>query len=213
MIKAVNPIDVVTVIKNEVLLDPPNLTFIYIKEQYEQDAKLSGLFGEDNLKMLHGSEADFYELLNKYQDNTLDRIFFTFTIDEFESLENLLIIINKKIRKGGQIIISHVQENISNYAAKHFLDRNKIDTISIKLIEKRYKKYLSKIAFFHYFGIEAPFILNERYNFYLYLILMKKYQIRKFIDTEFILKLFYKNDFMIMKDDRDLGLIKLQKSY
>ena len=213
MIKDLNTIDVVTVIKNEVLLDPPNLTFIYIKEQYEQDAKLSGLFGEDKLKILHGSEADFYELLNKYQDNTLDRIFFTFTIDEFESLENLLNIINKKIRKGGQIIISHVQENISNYAAKHFLDRKKIDTISIKLIEKRYKKYLSKMAFFYYFGIEAPFVLNERYNFYLYLVMMKKYKIRKFIDTNFILKLFYKNNFAIMKDDRDLGLIKLQKSY
>lgn len=213
MIKVVNPKDVITVIKNEVLIDPPNLTIIYIKEQYEKEEKLSDLFDEEKVKILHGSEADFYELLNKYQDNTLDRIFITFTIDEFESLENLLIIINKKIRKGGQIIISHVQENISNYAAKHFLDRNKIDTKSIRLIEKRYKKYLSKIAFFYYFRIEAPFVLDERYNFYLYLILMKKYKIRKFIKTDFILKLFYKNDFVIMKDDRDLGLIKLQKSY
>lgn len=213
MIKVVNPEDVLIVIKNEVLVDPPNLTLIYIKEQYEKEAKLSDLFDEDKLKILHGSEADFYDLINKYQDMSLDRIFLIYTIDEFESLENLLIIINKKIRKGGQIIISHVQENISNYAAKHFLDRNKIDSKTFKLIEKRYKKYLSKIAFFQYFEIEAPFVLDERYHFYKYLILMKKYKIRKFIGTDFVLKLFYKNDFMIMKDDRDLGLIKLQKSY
>ena len=213
MIKVVNPKDAITVIKNEVLIDPPNLTLIYINEQYEKEEKLRDLFDEEKVKILHGSEADFYELLNKYQDNTLDRIFLIYTIDEFESLENLMILINKKIRKGGQIIISHVQENISNYAAKHFLDRNKIDTISIKLIEKRYKKYLSKIAFFQHFGIEAPYVLDERYNFYLYLITMKKYKIKKFINTDFILKLFYKNDFAIMKDERDLGLIKLQKSY
>lgn len=213
MIKAVNPIDVLTVIKNEVLVDPPNLTFIYIKEQYEKEAKLSDLFDEDKLKILHGSEADFYELINKYQDMSLDRIFLIYTIDEFESLENLLIIINKKIRKGGQIMISHVQENISNYAAKHFLDRNKIDSKSIKLIEKRYKKYLSKIAFFQYFKIEAPFVLDERYHFYKYLILMEKYKIKKFIDTNFILKLFYNNDFTIMKDDRNLNLIQLRKNY
>ena len=213
MIKVVNPKDAITVIKNEVLIDPPNLTLIYINEQYEKEEKLRDLFDEEKVKILHGSEADFYELLNKYQDNTLDRIFLIYTIDEFESLENLMILINKKIRKGGQIIISHVQENISNYAAKHFLDRNKIDTISIKLIEKRYKKYLSKIVFFQHFGIEAPYVLDERYNFYLYLITMKKYKIKKFINTDFILKLFYKNDFAIMKDDRDLGLIKLQKSY
>ena len=213
MIKVVNLKDVLTVIKNEVLIDPPKLTIIYIKEQYEKEAKLSDLFDEDKLKILHGSEADFYELINKYQDMSLDRIFLIYTIDEFESLENLMILINKKIRKGGQIIISHVQENISNYSAKHFLNRNKIDSRSIKLIEKRYKKYLSKIAFFQHFGIEAPYVLDERYNFYLYLITMKKYKIKKFINTDFILKLFYKNDFAIMKDDRDLGLIKLQKSY
>ena len=165
MIKVVNPKDAITVIKNEVLIDPPNLTLIYINEQYEKEEKLRDLFDEEKVKILHGSEADFYELLNKYQDNTLDRIFLIYTIDEFESLENLMILINKKIRKGGQIIISHVQENISNYAAKHFLDRNKIDTISIKLIEKRYKKYLSKIVFFQHFGIEAPYVLDERYNF------------------------------------------------
>ena len=213
MIKVVNPKYVITVIKNEVLIDPPNLTLIYINEQYEKEEKLRDLFDEEKVKILHGSEADFYELLNKYQDNTLDRIFFTFTIDEFESLENLLIIINKKIRKGGQIIISHVQENISNYAAKNFLDRNKIDTISIKLIEKRYKKYLAKIALFQYFNIEPPFVLDERYYFYKYLILMEKYKIKKFIDTNFILKLFYNNDFTIMKDDRKLNLIKLRKNY
>ena len=213
MIKVVNPKYVITVIKNEVLIDPPNLTLIYINEQYEKEEKLRDLFDEEKVKILHGSEADFYELLNKYQDNTLDRIFFTFTIDEFESLENLLIIINKKIRKGGQIIISHVQENISNYASKHFLDRNKIVSKSIKLIEKRYKKYLAKIALFQYFNIEPPFVLDERYYFYKYLILMEKYKIKKFIDTNFILKLFYNNDFTIMKDDRKLNLIKLRKNY
>lgn len=213
MIKVVNHKDILIVIKNEVLIDPPNLTIIYIKEQYEKEEKLSDLFDEEKVKILHGSEADFYELLNKYQDNTLDRIFFTFTIDEFESLENLLMIINKKIRKGGQIIITHVPENISNYSAKHFLDRNKIVSKSIKLIEKRYKKYLSKIAFFQHFKIEAPFVLDERYHFYKYLILMEKYKIKKFIDTNFILKLFYNNDFTIMKDDRKLNLIKLQKNY
>ena len=213
MIKVVNHKDILIVIKNEVLIDPPNLTIIYIKEQYEKEEKLSDLFDEEKVKILHGSEADFYELLNKYQDNTLDRIFFTFTIDEFESLENLLMIINKKIRKGGQIIITHVQENISNYSAKHFLDRNKIVSKSIKLIEKRYKKYLSKIAFFQHFNIEAPFVLDERYHFYKYLILMEKYKIKKFIETNFILKLFYNNDFTIMKDDRKLNLIKLQKNY
>ena len=213
MIKVVNPKYVITVIKNEVLIDPPNLTLIYINEQYEKEEKLRDLFDEEKVKILHGSEADFYELLNKYQDNTLDRIFLIYTIDEFESLENLMILINKKIRKGGQIIISHVQENISNYAAKHFLDRNKIVSKSIKLIEKRYKKYLAKIALFQYFNIEPPFVLDERYYFYKYLILMEKYKIKKFIDTNFILKLFYNNDFTIMKDDRKLNLIKLRKNY
>jgi hypothetical protein len=213
LIKVVNPKDVLIVIKNEVLIDPPNLTIIYIKEQYEKEAKLSELLDEDKLKILHGSEADFYELINKYQDMSLDRIFLIYTIDEFESLENLMFLINKKMRKSGQIIITLVQENISNYSAKHFLDRNKIASKSIKLIEKRYKKYLSKIAFFQYFEIEAPFVLDERYNFYKYLILMEKYKIKKFIDINFILKLFYNNDFTIMKDDRNLNLIKLRKNY
>ena len=49
MIKVVNPKDVLIVIKNEVLIDPPNLTIIYIKEQYEKEAKLSDLFDEDKL--------------------------------------------------------------------------------------------------------------------------------------------------------------------
>jgi len=211
--RVLDPKDVLSVIKNEVFLNPPNLTLIYIKEQYKQVAKLSELLDENKFKLVHGSESDFYELINKCEDETIDRIFFIFTIDEFESLENLLILINKKIRKSGQIIITHVQENISNYSAKHFLDRNKIASKSIKLIEKRYKKYLSKIAFYQYFGIEAPIVLDERYNFYKYIILMEKYEIKKFIDINFILKLFYNNDFTIMKDDRDLSLIKLQKNY
>lgn len=213
MTRVLDPKDVLSVIKNEVFLNPPNLTLIYIKEQYKQVAKLSELLDENKFKLVHGSESDFYELINKCEDETIDRIFFIFTIDEFESLENLLILINKKIRKSGQIIITHVQENISNYSAKHFLDRNKIASKSIKLIEKRYKKYLSKIAFFQYFEIEAPFVLDERYNFYKNIILMEKYEIKKFIDINFILKLFYNNDFTIMKDDRDLSLIKLQKNY
>jgi hypothetical protein len=211
--RVLDPKDVLSVIKNEVFLNPPNLTLIYIKEQYKQVAKLSELLDENKFKLVHGSESDFYELINKCEDETIDRIFFIFTIDEFESLENLLILINKKIRKSGQIIITHVQENISNYSAKHFLDRNKIASKSIKLIEKRYKKYLSKIAFYQYFGIEAPIVLDERYNFYKNIILMEKYEIKKFIDINFILKLFYNNDFTIMKDDRDLSLIKLQKNY
>ena len=213
MIRVLDPKDVLSVIKNEVFLNPPNLTLIYIKEQYKQDAKLSELLDEKKFKLVHGSESDFYELINKCEDETIDRIFFIFTIDEFESLENLLILINNKIRKGGQIIISHVIENISNYAAKHFIDQNNIETNSIKLIEKRYKKYLSKMAFFLHFDIEAPFVLKERYIFYLYLTSMEKYKIKKFVDTKFILKLFYHNNFTIMKDDRDLSLIKLQKNY
>jgi hypothetical protein len=213
LIKVLDPNDVLSVIKNEVFLNPPNLTLIYIKEQYKQDAKLSELLDENKFKLVHGSESDFYELINKCEDETIDRIFFIFTIDEFESLENLLILINNKIRKGGQVIISHVIENISRYAAKHFIDRNNIEVISIKLIEKRYKKYLSKMAFFLHFNIEAPGVLKERYNFYLYLLAMNKYKIKKFVDTKFILQLFYDNDFNIMKDDRDLSLIKLQKNY
>ena len=61
-------------------------------------------------------------------------------IDEFESLENLFILINKKIRKGGQIIISHVQLNTSIYGAKHFFDQNIPESIPIKFVKKRYKK-------------------------------------------------------------------------
>ena len=213
MIRVVNPKVVLNAIKNEVFLDPMNLTLIYIKEQYEQVAKLSGSFGEDKLKIVHGSEADFYELLNNYQDNTLDQVCLIFTIDEFESLENLFILINKKIRKGGQIIISHVQLNTSIYDGKHFFDQNIPESIPMKLVKKRYKKNLTKIAYFQYFGIEAPFILNKRYSFYLLMLFSKKYKIKKFIETDFILKLFYNNDYIIIKDDRYLGLIKFQKNY
>ena len=113
--------------------------------------------------------------------------------------------------EGGNLYIYSEEENISKYAATHFLNRFELSDKLKRYVQKKYRKIFNHIAVGRYFGIEVNYLKDVRYNFIKHVILYGKYPIKNFISFHFIIEKFFERDFTIVK--RSSGFIFLRKYY
>ena len=213
MIQVTNIDNILFEIEREINLPPTELTLLYFKKDFVRENFCNELIINGKIKVVTGSEFDFYGLASSLDEHSVKRLFLIFTLDEFENYDELMNAIQRLICKGGEVYISYIKENISAYSAKHFLDRITLNKKLLKTIKKKYVKYSAKIYYYYIFNVEPPFKLEERFKFYSYILFFKKYKTKKFIDIISITKLFYKSGFRIDFFDSDVEILKFRKNY
>ena len=150
-----------------------------------------------NLHYLNSNQKKSIDLDKKIINKKFHIIIFFHTIDEFENRVDAINFISKRLHIGGKLIIFGIEEDLPRYAAKHFIDRNKVDISLEKYFEKKFIKLLAKISFYVHFRIQPPKKVFLMFKFIENLLSFNKFNFKKFLNSKDYISFFLQNGFRV----------------
>lgn len=182
---------------------------IYFKSKLDLISKEKKL----NLYYIAANQKELIDLDKIIINKKFNIIILFYSIDEFENRAHAINFITKRLQSGGKLIIFGIEEDLPRYAAKHFIDRNKVDISLEKYIEKKFVKLLAKLAYYSHFKIQPPKKLFLKFKFIENILSFNNFNFKQFLNPKDYISFFLKNGFRVDNYKGFSGEIYLHKHH